>query len=137
MVMAKMSSTLFLVLLGGALGAATRYLVGILSAHILNDDMGQGLLFPWATLGINIAGSFAIGLLWGLYLDADWFQQWGRPLIVMGVLGGFTTFSAFSLDALLLFDTHKLAAFGYVLSSVVGCLVAVGLGHWLGFQSGD
>ncbi|NKB97807.1 MAG: fluoride efflux transporter CrcB [Pseudomonadales bacterium] len=132
-----MSNTLLLVMLGGALGAGSRYLVSVLSLQIVAGGIVQGPLFPWGTLGINIAGSFAIGLMWSLYADADWFQQWGRPLIVIGVLGGFTTFSTFSLDALHLFDTHKVAAFGYAVSSVVGCLVAVGLGHWLGLQSGS
>jgi fluoride exporter len=113
------------VALGGASGAVLRLLV---SAAI-----GAHHLFPWATLAINIAGSFAIGLLWGGYAQTEWFQQWGRMLLVVGLLGGFTTFSAFSLETMNLLQSGRIASgFSYVLASMLGCLLSVFLGERLG-----
>ena len=118
-------TTLVAVALGGAGGALLR--LG-LSAWI-----GAHHVFPWATLAINIAGSFAIGMLWGGFAHTDWFQQWGRMLLVVGLLGGFTTFSAFSLETLnLLQNDRTLAAVGYVAASMVGCLMSVYWGERLG-----
>lgn len=111
---------LFWVGLGGAVGAITRYSVGLL--------FGANA-FPWATLAINVVGSFIIGVLWGLCADQDWFVEWGRGFLLVGVLGGFTTFSAFSLDTLLLINNGRLAtAAVYALATVGLCL----LGVWLG-----
>ena len=116
---------IFLVALGGATGAVLRYLLSAL--------IGAHHLFPWATLAINIAGSFAIGLIWGGFGHTDWFQQWGRILLVIGLLGGFTTFSAFSLETLnLLQGGRMLAGFSYVAASMLGCLLAVYLGERAG-----
>lgn len=113
------------VALGGALGAVMRFsLAALIGAHHL---------FPWATLTINIAGSFAIGLVWGAYGHTEWFQNWGRLFIVIGMLGGFTTFSAFSLETLGLINNHKLVlAAGYVIASVLSCLIAVYFGEKAG-----
>ena len=110
---------------GGASGALLRFAI---SAAI-----GAHHVFPWATLAINIAGSFAIGLLWGAYGAADWFQQWGRLFLVVGLLGGFTTFSAFSLETLsLLQSTRYVLATTYVAASFAGCLLAVVMGERAG-----
>ncbi len=110
---------------GGALGALLRFGV---SAWV-----GAHHVFPWATLTINIAGSFAIGLLWGGYGHAEWFQQWGRMLLVVGLLGGFTTYSAFSLETLNLLQSGRvLSGVFYVSATVVGCLVAVFCGERAG-----
>jgi len=111
--------------LGGALGAMARF--------ALSAAIGAHHVFPWATLAINIAGSFAIGLVWGAYGTAEWFQQWGRLFLVVGLLGGFTTFSAFSLETLNLLQGARYAiAAGYVAASVAACLVAVLLGERCG-----
>lgn len=111
--------------MGGASGAVMRYL--------LSAVIGAHHLFPWATLTINIAGSFAIGLLWGGFGHMDWFQQWGRALLVVGLLGGFTTFSAFSLETLNLLQSERFfAGLGYVLASICGCLIAVYAGERAG-----
>lgn len=111
--------------LGGALGAIARF--------ALSAAIGAHHVFPWATLGINIAGSFAIGLIWGAYGAAEWFQQWGRLFLVVGLLGGFTTFSAFSLETLnLLQSTRYISAASYIVASVSACLVAVVLGERAG-----
>ena len=118
--------SLTVVAFGGALGAVLRFSLSAL--------IGAHHVFPWATLAINIAGSFAIGLLWGAYGTADWFQQWGRLFLVVGLLGGFTTFSAFSVETLnLLQDARQALALGYVGASLLGCLAAV----WLGERAGQ
>ena len=109
---------------GGSFGAVARFLV---SSWLFVP--GQ---FPWATLAINIAGSFTIGVLWALGQDQPWFESWGRPLLVVGVLGGFTTFSAFSLETVTLIETGRhLQAFGYAFASVVACVAMTLLGQRL------
>lgn len=101
--------------LGGAAGAVLRYLVGLIAS------------FPFGTLTVNVIGSFLIGLAF-VYLSQVGLARW-QPLIMTGVLGGFTTFSAFSLDALRLYDAGRLAAAGgYVAASVAFSLAAVFLG---------
>ncbi|MGB0998418.1 MAG: fluoride efflux transporter CrcB, partial [Pseudomonadales bacterium] len=95
---------------GGALGAMARYGLGLYFTV---------QTFPWSTLTINIAGSFIIGALWSLFAEQAWFLSWGRLFLVVGVLGGFTTFSAFSLDTLLLLNNGRVvAAITYALASV-------------------
>jgi CrcB protein len=111
------------VALGGGLGAVARLLVGTWLA-----TPGR---FPWATLFINIAGSFGIGLLFGCGQHQSWFEQWGRYLLMTGMLGGFTTFSAFSLETVALVEAGRpLAAGAYVLASVTVCIVAA----WIGLR---
>ncbi len=106
------------VFVGGGLGASLRYF----AQSAFNHDA----LFPWTTLGINIAGSFAIGLVWSAYADADWFIDWGRLFIVLGLLGGFTTFSTFSLEALQLLQQGRIgSAAAYAIASLGTCLIAV------------
>jgi len=117
-----MIGAIFWVALGGSLGAVSRFLI---STALFVP--GQ---FPWATLVINIAGSFGIGLLWGLGHQQPWFEQWGRYLLVVGLLGGFTTFSAFSLETVGLVEGGRWAsALGYVLASVLGCVLAAWVGQ--------
>jgi len=107
---------------GGAIGSVARYLVGIGSTRLF------GLSFPWGTLIINIAGSFLIGAfveLFALKLDLP---QEARVFLTVGICGGFTTFSTFSLDAYVLMERGEwwLGA-GYVAGSValsIGALIA-------------
>ena len=116
--------TLFQVALGGALGASGRYLTGVAAMRL----MGPG--FPWATLAVNVIGSFAIGLVWVL-LAARGLQAW-LPFVMTGLLGGFTTFSAFSLDTLRLVEAGRIAAAGgYVVASVILSIAACAMGLWL------
>ena len=118
--------TYFWVALGGALGSVARYACSTGAARWL----GAG--FPYGTLFVNVAGSFAIGLLAALVasdgrpsLGAD-----ARAFLLVGVLGGFTTFSSFSLETLELARGGALAAASAnVALSVVLCLFAA----WLGF----
>ena len=114
------------VALGGALGSVVRYACSIGAARWL------GATFPWGTLLVNVAGSFMIGLLAAL-LTADGRPALGsdaRAFLMIGVLGGFTTFSSFSLETLTLARAGALGAAGAnVALSLVLCLGGV----WLGF----
>ena len=102
-----MIKTLFAIAIGGACGAVLRYatvsLVAWWGGHV------------WGTFLVNLIGSFAIGAIVASVLDTAWFESFGRPFLVVGVLGAFTTFSAFSLDAIQLYDADRgLVALAYV-----------------------
>jgi len=103
-----------LVFFGGGLGASLRHLVNLTCARCL----GPG--FPWGTFIINITGSTAMGLIAGyLAFKGEASQPW-RLFLMTGILGGYTTFSAFSLDTALLYERGELGlAAAYVLGSVV------------------
>lgn len=115
-----------LVFLGAGLGGALRHGVNRLVPLMTKLD------FPFATLAVNVAGCFVMGLLAGWFtLRADAVSQEWRLLLTTGVLGGFTTFSAFSLDAALLWERGALGLAGlYVGATVILTLAAVlaGLG---------
>jgi CrcB protein len=119
-----MNNILF-VAIGGALGASMRYGVTVLMISLL----GKG--FPYATLLVNVIGSFVMGILFSLIehdmmADLPW-----RSLFGIGLLGAFTTFSTFSLDTLLLLqDGDWLKAMLNILLNVVVCIFAA----WLGMQ---
>ncbi len=122
-----MGSTL-IVFLGAGLGGAARHLANLAVTRWLGGD------FPWGILAINVAGSLAMGLVagWFAFFAADHWSQPLRLFLATGVLGGFTTFSAFSLDAVLLMERHDwtgatVYALGSVVLSIVGCLA----GLWL------
>ncbi len=116
------------VAIGGALGSVARYACSAVALRWF----GAG--FPWGTLFVNVSGSFAIGLLAAL-MTAD-----GRPLLgndarafaMIGVLGGFTTFSAFSLETLNLIRSGAIGAAGANVALSVGLCLA---GTWLGFAA--
>ena len=107
-----------LVFIGGGLGAVARHGINRAGLALL----GPG--FPWWTLAVNVAGSFAIGLLAGLF--GAWEAGHNlRLFLTTGVLGGFTTFSAFSLDALTLWERGAGVQAGlYVLGTVIASLIA-------------
>jgi fluoride exporter len=107
------AASYFLVFFGGGLGAMLRHFINISRAHCL------GTAFPYGTFIINISGSTVMGLIAGyLAFKGEASQHW-RLFIMTGILGGYTTFSAFSLDAALLYERGEiaLAAF-YVIGSV-------------------
>jgi len=122
-------NTLVLVFLGGGLGAVSRHLAAMMVMRL----SGPG--FPWGTMVVNIAGSMAMGLLIAWLArrssgDADL-----RLLLATGFLGGFTTFSAFSLDAVTLYERGALtAAAAYVIASVTVSILALFGGLWLARQ---
>lgn len=103
---------LALVALGGAAGSVLRYAVGIWCLAWF------GTALPWGTLAVNVLGSAMIGLLGGLMMGGMPFPQEARLLIVTGILGGFTTFSAFSLDIGLLAQRSAATALGYFLATI-------------------
>ena len=113
-----------LVGLGGAIGSIARYGSGVLIGRIWPSP------FPLATMLINIAGSLAMGLLVGwLARTTPAWQADARLFVAVGVLGGFTTFSAFSLDAITLIERGALLeAALYALGSVIVAVVALSLG---------
>ncbi|MGB8621436.1 MAG: fluoride efflux transporter CrcB [Paracoccaceae bacterium] len=116
-----MSWTLTQVAIGGALGASCRYMVG----HYAVRMMGHG--FPWGTLTVNIVGSFLMGVLITVLAEKGGARL--SPLLVTGVLGGFTTFSSFSLDAVTLFERGQAGLAGaYVFVSVMVSLAAIAVG---------
>lgn len=113
------------VALGGAIGAVARYLTLIAAARA----MGPG--FPYGTVMVNVAGSFLMGLLFVLLAERGLSRH--APLLLTGVLGGFTTFSAFSLDTLTLVERGQSgAALLYVAASVGLSLLAIVAGLALG-----
>ena len=118
-----MMTSVLQVALGGALGASARYLSGVAVLRLA----GPG--FPWATLMVNVVGSFAMGV--ALVAMAHGGNRFA-PFVMTGFLGGFTTFSAFSLEAFTLYERGELAAAGlYVGLSVAGAIGALCLGVWL------
>ncbi|MBN8843042.1 MAG: fluoride efflux transporter CrcB [Sphingomonadales bacterium] len=114
---------LFPVMIGGAIGAGARHLVG----QAMLARLGPG--FPWWTLSINIAGSLLMGLLIGTLARGSDSGDSARLFLGVGVLGGFTTFSSFSMEFWLLFERGQTGqAMAYVLASVIGAIVACGAG---------
>lgn len=118
-------TNIFLVMGGGALGALARYLTGRLAGQMM-----PGAAWPWGTFAVNLIGGFAMGMLAGWLARGD--AAAGEPvrlLLGVGVLGGFTTFSAFSLDMMQMIERGQaLTAIGYAAASVIGALAALALG---------
>ena len=107
---------------GGAVGSLGRYAVGLALPH-----SGGG--FPWATVVVNVSGSMAMGLLVVWVLSMSRPHPWLRPFLGVGVLGGWTTFSAYTEDFHeLVVSGRGPAAAAYLVGSLVVGLVAVGLG---------
>ncbi|PKP93107.1 MAG: fluoride efflux transporter CrcB [Alphaproteobacteria bacterium HGW-Alphaproteobacteria-16] len=111
---------LLLVMLGGAVGAGCRYLVGRTCLSMWGPD------FPWGTLVVNVVGGLAMGVLIGWLAARATGDSGLRYLLGMGVLGGFTTFSAFSLETVLMLERNEYwTALLYILVSVIGSLTAL------------
>ena len=120
------ATNILLVGLGGFAGAVARYLVG---GWVLHHTLSAK--FPWSTFAVNLLGCLIIGLLSGLAERLDWFSPSMRLLLLTGLLGGFTTFSAFGLETVHLLRRGELWIAGaYVLASVLACIFAV----WLGMK---
>jgi len=110
---------------GGAAGALLRF--GVSSGA----DRLLGRAFPWSTLLINVTGSLALGALYALLVERELFSPALRGLLMVGLLGAFTTFSTFSLETVHLLERGELArALAYVAASVLLCVA----GCWLGLH---
>lgn len=111
------------VALGGALGSVARYGAGLAARQLVPG-------WPWGTLFVNVLGSFAIGLLFAWFIARP-APEWVRLGLITGVLGGFTTFSAFSVETLELLRTVGAgSAFAYVALTLAAGLAACALGLW-------
>lgn len=112
-------------MLGGALGSGGRYLTG----RVLTDALGPG--FPYGTLAVNWFGCLAMGMLAGVLARTGAGEGW-RLFIGVGILGGFTTFSSFSLDTITLIERGQMTvALGYIALSLLGSLAALWAGLWI------
>ena len=106
------------VAIGGAIGASARYLTGLVAVRV----MGPG--FPWGTMTVNVVGSFLMGVI--VVYMAERSGQRFSPFLVTGILGSYTTFSSFSLDALEIYERGQLGiAAIYVTASVLLSLGAI------------
>lgn len=112
-----------IVFLGAGIGGALRHGVNVAAGRLL------GLGFPFGTLIVNVVGSFLMGVLAGYFAFRPGIGQHMRLFLTTGILGGFTTFSAFSLDAALLIERHAYgAAAGYMVGSVAASVAALFFG---------
>ncbi len=122
-----MMFNVFLVAVGGAFGSVLRYLVGLLTIRWFGPS------FPWGTFAVNVVGSFAIGLLSEMIARRFNASMEVRVFLVTGILGGFTTFSSFSLDTMVLLERGAIAAtVGYVLATLCLSFLAILAGLALG-----
>ena len=105
---------------GGAIGASGRHLMNVYAGRFLGTD------FPWGTFIVNVAGSFLMGVfITSMALKFSTSLEW-RAFLTTGLLGGFTTFSAFSLDFLTLYERKEIGlAFAYAAGSVGLAIIAI------------
>ena len=115
-----------MVAMGGAIGSSGRYMAGVLATRLL------GINFPWGTMIVNIVGAFTMGVLVSLLAVRFSVGNEVRAFLAVGLLGGFTTFSSFTLDAVYLLEKKQYAsALSYMSVSVIGGLLALFLGLYL------
>ncbi|UHS61350.1 fluoride efflux transporter CrcB [Agrobacterium vaccinii] len=116
-----------LVAIGGAIGSVARYLVGVWGVKLAGPN------FPWGTITVNVVGAFFIGLMVEIIARRFDASSEVRVFIVTGILGGFTTWSSFTLDAVVLFERGDLGlAAVYLLASLVVSFAAIFAGLALG-----
>ncbi len=116
-----------LVMLGGGLGAVTRYAVSLLAARVL------GVAFPWGTLFANLSGCFLIGLFFGLLGRSSLATPITQVFFVTGFLGGLTTFSSYAIESVnaILTGLNPVAVMNILANNVAGLAFAL-LGIWVG-----
>lgn len=116
-----------LVLLGGFAGGVSRFFI----SGIVGRNVGE--TFPWGTLVVNVTGALAIGALAGASrsIGGVFASEMLRDFVVIGILGGYTTVSSFSLQTLnLALDGEQRRAASYVVASAISCVGAVAIGYW-------
>jgi len=124
--MTNILSGYLIVFLGGGVGAAIRHGLNGMGLRLMGPD------FPYATVFINITGSAIMGVIAGYFAFKGGASQHWRLFLTTGILGGYTTFSAFSLDAALLYERGELALSAlYVTASVVLSIAGLFAGLWL------
>ncbi len=112
--------------LGGFIGSILRYLVFLSSNHLLGSNL------PYSTIIVNIIGSFFIGFLYQFFNNYIFISESTKLLLTVGFLGGFTTFSTFSIDTFILYQNYgKFFAVSYIILSVVLSLFALLLGMFV------
>lgn len=118
--------TVFWVALAGGLGTAARYGVGVLAGRWFGGN------FPWGTLTVNVLGAFAIGLVFTAGISREVALK-TQVIIATGFLGGFTTYSAFAYDSLMMLERRGAGVFALY----IGATLAIGItGCWLGIKVG-
>ncbi|WP_262249433.1 fluoride efflux transporter CrcB [Parapedobacter soli] len=121
-----MIKQLLLVGIGGGIGSMLRFLVSVITNRFV-----QGA-FPWPTLLVNLTGCFLIGILVGIFAQPPYTDNNMRFLLITGFCGGYTTFSTFANENLLLIESQQaLLAVGYTLLSVVLGIALVWVGMWV------
>ncbi|CAI8329964.1 MAG: Putative fluoride ion transporter CrcB [Porticoccaceae bacterium UBA1117] len=116
----------FAVAIGGALGSIARY---ALSTYIFDISSHK---FPYATLIVNVLGTFVMGILFVVIVERAAMPAEMRSLLMIGFVGAFTTFSTFSLDALGLWQNgHIFMSLVYMLATIILCLIAISSAIWL------
>jgi fluoride exporter len=119
-------NNLILVALGGAIGSSLRHFANMAALRWFGPN------FPWGTIGVNILGSFAMGIFIEFLARRSGGSNEFRLFVATGILGGFTTFSAFSLDFAVLFERGAMGqALAYALASVIVSILALFFGFWL------
>lgn len=120
-------SNILLVAVGGAIGSVARYLVGVWATRLAGPN------FPWGTLTVNVVGAFAIGLFVEMVARRFDASTEMRAFIVTGILGGFTTWSSFTLDTMVLFERGEIGLSAlYLLASLLVSFAAIFAGLALG-----
>ena len=110
---------------GSFIGGAARYLISVAM-----KTMSKG--FPWGTLAVNLVGCLVIGLLWGFFSKNSSESSSWALFMTVGICGGFTTFSTFSKEALMMLQAGNFWNFaGYIAMSVIAGIALVALGFWL------
>ncbi len=121
------AQALFLVFIGAGIGGVLRYLMGLGTATLV------GVGFPWGTFAVNAIGCLVMGIFARTIPPGEEGVHSLRLLLMTGVLGGFTTYSAFALDAATLWMRDDIgAAMLYTAGTVITCLAGIALGLWVG-----
>lgn len=122
------------VFIGGGIGSVLRYLVNITFGKTV---LCQNCALPLATLSVNIAGSFLLGFIYAIIAQKTGFPPSVKLALTVGFCGGLTTFSTFSVEAFdLLKNGEIFAGAGYILTSVVVCVIMTGIGIYTGTMLG-